>query len=441
MDMERRTLQAQIDALQAENEWLRRHYEYLRRQELASHLLTGRFLDVDKILQDLAEVGIHLEKETYMVLSIRVLTEPRDSLADNTGEDKMFFERVTGTLEEYVQSEFRRHYECHVVHVDMGAICLLGLDSPGPDHRPPERFELQMSLPRDNMIETINRIALSIYDHVKSEQGLELFIAVSRPCSSVEQLPEIYPDVQRITEYRQLMDLDVPVLCYHDFEMADTGPIAGFNTLLQEKEYLRQVELGNYPEARRIMLQIVRHDLEQQSGSLNSIRIRTVARIHTLTMTLHRFLGEGDSPIQAKINQCARQIEEDTLTIPQLLELVDQVFDAIEENALTAEDDRNPRWFPKMLAYIEARYRDPDFNVAAVSEYLDMTPSYLTREMRRMTGSSLFDYIQQLRVQAAQAAMAHGVNVQDASIQSGFGDARSMRRAFQKYLHTNPSDM
>lgn len=432
------TLEQEVLRLRRENRELSALYQRLRKQELVSHLLRGKFLDVDRILVDLQSFGICLNRDDYILLGITVLSEPMALASGSTGEDQMYFDLYVRKLEQILMDTIAPHYECNVAHMDSGAVCLVGVPHHGDAPVLPEQGKFHIQPPGENIINRMNQLALTIYDRVKAELSLEVFIAISRPSRGVDGIPAAYTDVRQILDYKQMMRVDVPVLCYHDFELEENSRKSDYSSLQLEKEYLRQVELGDYEKARETMHRILKQDFITAPPSLHTVKVKTSAKLHTLLLTLDRFTPDQDSETYHQILSCLQRIEEDTLTTDQLENLVDHVFDRIRQYALELDTDPRPRWLTEMMAYIEEHYRQPDLNVSSLSNRFHMTPSYLSKETKRFTGSTLFDYIQKLRLEYAQVLLAAGYTTQSAAEDSGFGDVRSMRRAFQKYLGATP---
>lgn len=440
MDTDRVQIQAQLQALRQENEQLRaenrfllERFRQLRKQELFSLLLRGRFLDENALLEELQTLDVHLNQDDYFVLGLRVLNTP-----EPMGEDEAFFDLYVRRLEQIILRNVSPSFECNVAHIESGAVCLMGMERMPDLPALPQRGKFQIRPSEFPLIDRINQMALRIYDEIRSELNLEVFIAVSRPGDGIAGIPGAYSDVKKIMDYKRMMNVDVPVLCYHDFELEEAAQAADYNALQLEKEYLRQVELRDYANARQTMHRILQLDFVQTLPSLHTIKIKTAAKLHALLITLEHFDSDHAPEEYQQIAQSLRQIEDDVLTTAQLEQLVDQIFDRIDQYVRDSREEAAPRWLTELLAYIESHYRQADLNVSSISNTFQMTPSYLSKETKRFTGSTLFDYIQKLRLEYAQILLSQGRTTQEAASDSGFGDVRSMRRAFHKYLGTTP---
>ncbi len=82
-----------------------------------------------------------------------------------------------------------------------------------------------------------------------------------------------------------------------------------------------------------------------------------------------------------------------------------------------------------------------DHRLAALAERAAISERHLTRLFRRELGMSPGRYIEQVRVEAAQAQLtASGDGMATIARRCGFGSEESMRRVFQKVLGIAPSD-
>lgn len=81
-----------------------------------------------------------------------------------------------------------------------------------------------------------------------------------------------------------------------------------------------------------------------------------------------------------------------------------------------------------------------ELSLASVSESFHMSPSQISRLFRRVTGTSVYDYILSKRLLLAQAKIARGEGAVSASQQSGFWDYSSFYRLYKKRFGISPSE-
>ena len=410
--------------LEAENAQLRQACLRSRRQELLEHLLRGEFNSGAEIAADLKSVGISLTKDSFLELYINVLTPPPvPTKNDRTGIAfrTVYEDGISQLIEQYYPESFAAS-----LRLGTGVAAILQMDQ---FPKPPK---LSMHLPKDNFIDSLNSRALQLTDTLYERDGLEVFVAISRPHSGVEEIPAAHQEILEINHYRTVMGIDVPLLCYHDFELAE-GDSA--SQLHLEQKYLSCVELGEYEQARQVLKTMIDQEFRQAVPSLFSLRYRLSAKLGLLLITLDKFQTQEQPAIFDEVLGLQKALTQDDLTVDMLREKIDLIFDHI---ASFLNQQHTPRWLASLLQYVEEHYTCSELNVASICEVFGLSPSYLTREVKRCTGNALFDLIQKKRLDRAIALIGSGTGMARAAVLSGFGDTRSMRRAFQKYIHTTP---
>ncbi len=212
----------ELQELRDENARLRQECLRARRQELVEHLFRGEFLSGASIAADLRAVGIDIRKESFVELYVNVLTPPP---MPRTGPDGQS-EPPSGFREIYedglgqVISEIFPDYFCTAIRLGTGVSAILQMDK-----KPQEELDeapRPMEIPaEDNFVEDLNRRAMQLIASLSRESRRATFVAISRPHGGVEHIPDAHQEILEICNYRSAMDIDVPLLCYHDFEIEE----------------------------------------------------------------------------------------------------------------------------------------------------------------------------------------------------------------------------
>ena len=410
--------------LEAENAQLRQECLRRRRQELLEHLLRGEFNSGAEIAADLKSVGVFLTKDSFLELYVNVLTPPPvPTENDQTGAAfrTVYEDGISQLIAQYYPESFAAS-----LRLGTGVAAILQTD------QVPKPPKLSMHLPKGNFIDSLNRRALQLSDTLYEREGLEVFVAISRPHAGIEEIHDAHQEILEINHYRTTMDIDVPLLCYHDFELAE-GDSA--SQLRLEQKYLSCVELGEYEQARQLLKTMIDQEFRQTIPSLFSLRYRLSAKLGLLLITLDKFQTQEQSVIFDEVLGLQKALTQDDLTIDKLRSKIDLIFDHI---ASFLNQQHTPKWLLPLLQYVEDHYACSELNVASICDTFGLSPSYLTREVKRCTGNALLDLIQKKRLDKAIELIGGGTGMARAAVLSGFGDTRSMRRAFQKYIHTTP---
>lgn len=428
----------ELERLREENRLLREKLResqaqcvQFRKDILLERLMKGKSPELESIQAELHTMGVHFSSRDYTLVAIEILTLPGDFPRDSS--------QVKRQMEQMAREHFQTDYECITAHMDSGLYCLLG-NTPSHEYMVLPRVDAsQTPPPGENLIQKFNRQVLALYDRISAELGVSVFIAISRPFPGVGGIMNAYRDSEEILNYHRQMCVDAPFLCYHDFEMAGIETSDSDTALLLESEYCRQVRAWDYSNARKTLYAILKNDTTHSLTSLYTAKLRISAKLNLLLIALARVRSESLSAVSLQLMEQIQQLNEN-ITLQELRQLIDEVFDQIDEYVWRYHTSNAPKWITEVLSDIGAHFREAEFNVAQLSGRFQLNPAYLSREFKKCMGYSLFDYIQLQRLQTARSELASGHSVQAAASRSGFGDSRSMRRAFQKYLKANPSE-
>ncbi|MFC5529238.1 helix-turn-helix domain-containing protein [Cohnella yongneupensis] len=126
------------------------------------------------------------------------------------------------------------------------------------------------------------------------------------------------------------------------------------------------------------------------------------------------------------------------LLVTQLLLFVLRLKHA---DAPVTDDPLSPthRRIAEIVKYINANY-DDKLPLPELSERFDMSPFYLSRTFKKVTGFTVVGYQNLTRVREAQALLARtDAKVTDISAQVGFEQFAHFNRTFKKITGTNPT--
>jgi len=92
----------------------------------------------------------------------------------------------------------------------------------------------------------------------------------------------------------------------------------------------------------------------------------------------------------------------------------------------------------QICAYLSANYHQK-FSLTEVAARFYLSPYYLSRLFRRVTGQSIVDYINNRRIEAAQKLLeTTELSISAVAEQTGFASAAHFRRVFREVMGTGP---
>ncbi|RED61810.1 helix-turn-helix domain-containing protein [Cohnella lupini] len=126
------------------------------------------------------------------------------------------------------------------------------------------------------------------------------------------------------------------------------------------------------------------------------------------------------------------------LLVTQLLLFAVRMRDA---DVPVTDDPLSPthRRIAEVVKFINSRYQEK-LPLTELSERFDMSPSYLSRTFKRVTGFSIVGYHNLTRVREAQSLLARSnAKITDISERVGFEQFAHFNRTFKKITGTNPT--
>ncbi|MDP3179428.1 MAG: response regulator [Spirochaetaceae bacterium] len=161
--------------------------------------------------------------------------------------------------------------------------------------------------------------------------------------------------------------------------------------------------------------------------------------------------GRDDSGIAAAIETIERRTSEQVCQIPALATRVvprvgddagDGLCDAYDElRSELADGDGSEAFVVLARNYVDKAYWDPDLCLEEVAGEIQISPSYLSRLMKRETGFSFVEYMNRIRIRKATLLMSDpSAKAFEVAERVGYRSQHYFCRAFKKVTGTSPTD-
>ena len=143
-------------------------------------------------------------------------------------------------------------------------------------------------------------------------------------------------------------------------------------------------------------------------------------RIRTLLEMMHGAIEEPDYPGALYLLLVLHYVEQECLA---------------ESSAVARPHNETVE---QICAYLSANYQQK-FSLSEVAARFYLSPYYLSRLFRRVTGQSIVDYINNRRIEAAQKLLeTTELSISAVAEQTGFASAAHFRRVFREVMGTGP---
>lgn len=125
--------------------------------------------------------------------------------------------------------------------------------------------------------------------------------------------------------------------------------------------------------------------------------------------------------------------------LQNLQALICSICDKVRMELLSLDSGSSSDIVGKITTYINQNYTDPDLSVEQIATYCDMSVSYISRVFRRETQSSLLNYINRTRIEAAKVLLRDSkLRNEDVAAKVGFLNVNTFIRLFKKYENVTP---
>lgn len=125
----------------------------------------------------------------------------------------------------------------------------------------------------------------------------------------------------------------------------------------------------------------------------------------------------------------------------QLSCLLIDVSRAFEKHASApGEKAPYPNYVSSALHLINDRYSDPNLSVSMIAMETGVTPDYLSRQFKVLTGVGVQEYLRRYRFAKATELLIGGSSVSDVAFSVGFSSLCHFSREFKKELGVTPSE-
>lgn len=103
-----------------------------------------------------------------------------------------------------------------------------------------------------------------------------------------------------------------------------------------------------------------------------------------------------------------------------------------------SNENTYPGYVTRALHYIEEHYAE-ELSVQGLGEYVGISPDYLSRQFRKVTGIAVQEYIRRYRLSRAVVYLQQGCSVGETAAKSGFRSITYFSREFKSEMGVTPS--
>lgn len=392
----------------------------LRKEKLLHDMARGRVdSHTDKRLE---EFGLSVRRCSFMlvVYSVDQIDLHLSSLPDEDTED----DRTSLDLIDLVISRVAGSFQptgctTHLFSIDNMIACLLLAE--------------ETRLESEQVTELANRALRYLYDRL----GITATAAVSGVHEELTEMPEAYQEARETLGSMALKGQERQTSCYE--KLPNSYGAGDLDGLTRQTAFQQQLVMLKKAQEYEQMEQCFLKEVDRAFAGAAALSRRQ------LELLLTRYVGVLWE-IAAEMPENTRdvQLEENLLGCGDIITLkccAQKLFQKMkqEDNPKEGGEPISER-DRQIVAYIQEHYTDCNLNINALSDHFHLTPSYLSKIVRRCVGTTALDYIQSLRIAKARKLISGtDKSLQEIAEEVGYGNKLNIIRAFKRSEGVTPS--
>lgn len=262
----------------------------------------------------------------------------------------------------------------------------------------------------------------------QSAEQEKWFLAVGKVVDSVQEV---------ICSYRSAQEV-MKVLAYkgwnhYAFVGEGTREYQGTVSLEDEHAFRKALMESNYTEAERL--------LSEQSAKLVEQQVEMSFQVRNIYYILDMIIMQVEDftpRMQRKFEDIGRSFLDDAQTIYEMQEYVAKHLKWFSHDR---EEVNTNALIKKVIDYMNVHLSDRNISIKLLADEVYLTPTYLSNLFKKTTGSTIGQYLTDIRMNKAQELlMDTGLKLYQIAEMVGFEDANYFAKTFKKKIGMLPSE-
>lgn len=297
---------------------------------------------------------------------------------------------------------------------------------------PDTRHVSQASIQCGDYMKELTESLREVLRQLDEEFGLENVATVSSLRKDWADLRQMYLETKNCFDYS--WNQSGNIYTYDDFCATPMTPSQRMRLCALEEEFSNDVTHLLFDEA-SVVLSKVLDIMFQHALPLSEIRITATARLRTILTVLEYNTG----PTQENLDVLSGLLSNvsGAVSVPELQDRIFDFFSALSNVIPTAGVKR----ITQILDFIEANCKNPNLNADMICDRFHISRTYLSKQIKKETGSGLVDAIHKARLSHAKLLLRDTeMTTEQIAQQVGFTSRYGLIRAFHSQENATPAE-
>lgn len=376
------------------------------RQNILKILLSGSGRDIKDIKEELRNIGIKFDKNSYVVAIIKM---PFHAIHDVK----------TATMVKYIVSQTTKD-----TLGSLGTVEIL-------DDGWKEIIAILNIEQTENIDNIIIKSFTKIEEFVSIEMDAEVEINIGGVYSDITGVYNSYMEACECSEYR-IYSGTGRILSYSKIKSREKDRSYVYNAE-QENEFIRNVVMGNEKAALACLDEMID---AHKDGSVVVLR----CLFFNLLGTMLKILNSGNVEIAEEIDNSYHF--DDLFACRNMTELKDTITTIVTEvckNINMHGGNKKQNLKRAMLEYVDNHYNDNAMSLERIADEFNLNLTYISHFFKEQIGENFSDYLTRLKVEKAKGFLQNtDLTIGEIAIKVGYANSTVLIKNFKKIEGITP---
>ena len=280
------------------------------------------------------------------------------------------------------------------------------------------------------ILDNIKRCAEGYQTGTNKTYAIYVSVAISRIIDSPGDLHRAYRQAEDTRIFIEMLGSDNEIFFYDQINTKSDSPDAALYDLRGIRDSIRAKDYIAASEKFNVLIQ-----KELTALLPKQLRCKIYSIVDRLIAELAEATQYYDNNLLQRIDFTNKLLN--VSSIESLKTATTEIFKALNDY-VSEKANYNSEWIERVKSYIAANYSDINLNVGFLADNFNFNPSYFSRIFKKETGTGVYDYIQEKRIEVAKELLKKE-NVGDIAVKVGYLDSRTFIRTFKKVEGETPS--
>lgn len=385
--------------------------ELIKRDQFLSCLLTGQTEQYGSVENSLSKFDITFNSEYFAVAIFRIVDA--DMLfADDPGENFDNYKRaetITFIMRNVLEEIISENHKAYLIDFNGLHTAIININ---PEMLQSWQTDIKKSLEDAKAF-------------IQDNFNFSYIAGISNLYNGISRLNHAFGEAEKTFIYRTSVKNN-DIMLYRDFNNENKGLF-----FAKTNELVSFIKMGNYKVAKKIAEDIFERLDSGNTEAAGFLSLRIMSSV-TAALIQRNMMTDTES-CKSLFRYMDNTLDEDALN--RLCDFIKTACNICAETEQISENDASGSEKTDIISeikeYVQANYRNPELNVAAVGYYFDITPYYISSLFKKSEGISILDYISITRINAAVELLHTDMSIANIAEAVGFGNVRTFVRVFK----------